>query len=197
MWNTLTNQPAKAQKKRRNLLLAGEENKCRPRKLIHHKNSFKSKPAYWEYNMLRLKEQYKHRQIDYVDGKTKGLKLILIAPEKATEMKKELYTVKEWDKDFTQNYSSNTKKQRGNTRKQAGRFHKSKLFWEELMSSRTKATTVDARSPKSVFWGKELQNLNPNEGGIHNYFMAQEMEKKDCSHVFKITKCSTKSESNK
>lgn len=62
--------------------------KCNPKKYIYHKDlGTNPVPSYSDYRALKLREKYRQRQMDFVDGKFPGIKLSIINFEPSKDLK--------------------------------------------------------------------------------------------------------------
>lgn len=57
---------------------ATRRRKSMPKKSITHKNSLPcNNPGYSDYKMLKLRETYRQRQVDFVEGRCRGMRLLV------------------------------------------------------------------------------------------------------------------------
>jgi len=117
-----------------------------PKKLIFHKHPLKSVyPSYSNYNVLRLREKYRQRQMDFIDGKLKGLKLVFVSKDATKNIDPSLYTLKHRIQDFGINILPTTKNKKGGSRNQVGKENRYKQEVEDL-SGKGETPTIETSS---------------------------------------------------
>lgn len=58
-----------------------QKRKSRPRKFIYTNLGTNPVPAYSEYKLLKLREKYRHKQVEFVEGNFPGIKLSILGFE--------------------------------------------------------------------------------------------------------------------
>lgn len=67
-----------------------------PRKFVFPKTpKDKPLPAHSDYHVLRMRERYKYKQVDFIEGRLKGLRPIIASGEDADEVRENLSIMNE------------------------------------------------------------------------------------------------------
>lgn len=62
--------------------------KSKPKRFISHKNNFSCQnPGYSDYKALKLRETYRQRQVDFVEGKCRGMRVLITNLEPSKHFK--------------------------------------------------------------------------------------------------------------
>lgn len=62
--------------------------KSKPKRFISHKNNLSCRnPGYSDYKALKLRETYRQRQIDFVEGKCRGMRVLITNLEPSKHFK--------------------------------------------------------------------------------------------------------------
>lgn len=161
--------------------------KNKPRKFAVHKSTLSSTyPCHSDYLILKNRERIRQRQVDFIDGKFRGFKLMSMSGDTTKDYEKQLYTKKQVVKELAQNLCSQAKRnKRDNNIKSVDEETGSKPSIEFL--SGKKVSTTASRSPNSDCDKKSLGELHKNMSDIRSYFMGMQDNKIETQgQVFEI-----------
>jgi hypothetical protein len=151
--------------------IVNKRKKSKPRKFASHKSSLHSSyPCHSDYLILKSRERIRHRQIDFIDGKFRGFKLMAMTGESIKDFQKQLYAKKQMAKEVAQNILPQSRRiKRDSNIKSAD----SEIWFKagtEFLSGKKDSTTA-SRSPNSDCEKRSNGEYPKNMCDIRSYFM--------------------------
>lgn len=162
--------------------------KNKPRKFTVHKSTLSSTyHCHSDYLMLKNRERMRQRQVDWIDGKIRGFKLMSMSGDITKDYEKQLYTKKQVVRELAQNLSSQVKRNKRDSNIKSVDDESGFKPSIEFFSGKKLSTTA-SRSPKSDWEEKKnCEELHKNMSDIRSYFMGNQDYKIDTQgQVFEI-----------
>jgi hypothetical protein len=151
--------------------IVNKRKKSKPRKFVSHKSSLHSSyPCHSDYLILKSRERIRHRQIDFIDGKFRGFKLMAMTGESIKDFQKQLYAKTQMVKEVAENILPQPKRVKRDTNIKSADSETWFKGGTEFLSGKKDSTTA-SRSPNSDCEKRSNGEYPKNTCDIRNYFM--------------------------